>query len=194
MVKRSTWMLLGILALVTGAYLLLKYHPLNKTEPTPTVTPNEFLITSSEGVLQSLRIFDNNGHVMQIQRDLSKTWVVTIPNAETADQGLAGAAETQVGALRIITVLESPPDLGTIGLNSPAYTIELGFANGKNRKIEVGEMTPNGSGYYIRYDSEKIYVISPSGIDSIVKLLSAPPYPATETPSPTTESTSTPTL
>ena len=52
-------------------------------------------------------------------------------------------------------------------------------------------MTPTGSGYYVRYDDGKIYVISQSGIDAILKLLNAPPYPATETPNPTTESTST---
>jgi hypothetical protein len=108
-----------------------------------------------------------------------------------ADQALAGAAETQVGSLRIVALLDTPPEVNTVGLEIPAYTIELGFVSGTSHKIEVGNLTPTSSGYYVRYDNGKIYVISQSGIESLLNLLTAPPYPATETPSPTIEPTST---
>jgi hypothetical protein len=193
MVKRPTWILLAILVLVVGAYFLIKNHPFKKVEPTPTLSGNSFLVTQSDGVLQSLRIYDEKGHNFKMQRDLSKTWVITAPTSEVADQALAGAAETQVGALRIVTPLESPPELSVVGLDVPADTMELGFVSGLSHKLEVGNLTPTGSGYYVRFDDGKIYVISQSGIDALVKLLTAPPYPATETPLPTVESTSTPT-
>jgi hypothetical protein len=192
MVKRSTWILLVILALVFGAYFLIKSHPLESAQPTPTVTGSTFLVTQVDGVLQSLQIYNNKGNSFQMQRDLSKIWVITAPTSGTADQGLAGAAETQVGALRIVTVLETPPDLGAIGLAAPAYTMKFGFVSGTSHKIEVGNMTPTSSGYYTRYDGGKIYVISQSGIDALLKLLTAPPYPPTETPTPKSEITSTP--
>jgi hypothetical protein len=77
-----------------------------------------------------------------------------------------------------------------VGLEIPAYTLELGFISGKSHKIEIGNITPTNSGYYIRYDDGEIYVISQTGIDALVNLLIAPPYPATETPAPTLEITS----
>ncbi len=193
MVKRPTWILLVILALLIGVYFLIKNHSLKSAESTPTPSGNDFLVTQSDGVLQSLRISDQKGDNFQMQRDLSKTWVITAPTSSVADQGLAGAAETQVGALSIVTTLVAPPVLGDVGLGTPAYTIELGFVNGASHKIEVGNLTPTSSGYYVRYDGGEIYVISQSGIDPLLKMLIAPPYPATETPSATAESTNTPT-
>ena len=64
----------------------------------------------------------------------------------------------------------------------PADTMELGFVNGANHKIEVGNLTPTSSGYYVRFDGGKIYVIEKSGIDALLNLLTAPPFPATATP------------
>jgi hypothetical protein len=190
MVKRPTWILLTILILVVGIYFLIKTNPTKSIVPTPTASGNTFLITQADGTLQSLHIKDDNNHILQMQRDLSKTWVITAPKSAKADQALSGAAETQVGALRIVTVIETPPEASLLGLEIPAYTLELGFVSGISHKIEIGNMTPTNSGYYIRYDDGKIYVISQAGIDALVNLLTAPPYPATETPVPTSEITS----
>jgi len=193
MVKRSTWILLTVLALAVGAYFLIKNHPLKPTEPTPTATGNGFLLTQADGVLQSIHIYDQKGNNVQIQRDLGNIWVITAPTSGVADQALAGAAETQVGALRIVTMLETPPEANSVGLDVPADTLELGFVSGISHKLEVGNMTPTSSGYYVRYDGGNIYVISQSGIDALLNLLTAPPYSATETPSADAESTNTPT-
>jgi hypothetical protein len=193
MVKRPTWILLAVLALVVGVYFILQNHPLKKVEPTPTTTGDDLLISQADGVLQSLRISDKKGNNFQMQRDLSKSWVITAPQSGVADQGLAGAAETQVGALRIVTALETSPEPSVVGLDNPNSSLELRFTNGKSHKIEVGNVSPTGSGYYVRYDGGKVYVISQSGIDALLNLLTAPPYPATPTPSMTPESINTPT-
>ena len=193
MVKRSTWILLAVLVLVVGAYFIVKGNASKTSKLTPTPTQNSYLITQADGVLQSLHISDNKGGNFQMQRDLSKTWVITAPTSGTADQGLAGEAETQVGALRTVVTLETPPDLSSIGLASPANTLELKFVSGKSHKIEVGKMTPTSSGYYIRFDGGKVFVIEQSGIDALLNLLKAPPFPATATPVPAAESTNTPT-
>jgi hypothetical protein len=193
MIKRSTWILLVILALVVGAYFLIKNQPAKGKTLTPTATGSSFLITQAQGVLQSLSISDNKGNKFQMQRDLSKSWVITAPSSGVADQGLASSAETQVGALSILTQLQTPPDLSVVGLAGPAYTMQLGFVNGSSHKIDVGIISPTGSGYYVRFDGGKIYVIEKSGIDAILNLLTSPPFPATATPVPTPETTITPT-
>jgi hypothetical protein len=187
MIKRSTWVLLVILALAVGAYFLVNNQASKGKSLTPSATPGSFLITQAEGILQSLHIVDAKGNAFQMQRDLSKQWVITAPSSGAADQGLAGAAETQVGALSILTTLSPTSDLSTLGLSSPAYTIDLVFVNGTIHKIEVGNLTPTSSGYYVRFDGGKIYVVEKSGIDSLVNLLTSPPFPATATPVPALE-------
>lgn len=193
MIKRSTWIILIILALVVGGYFVVQKHPFTTNQASPTPTPTSYLITQADGVLQSLQITDASGNTVKIQQDLSKNWVVTAPTQAVADQGLAGAAETQVGALRVVAILDTPPAPNAIGLDTPAYTMNLEFSGGVSHKIEVGDLTPTSSGYYVRLDGAKVYVVSQSGIDALTKLVTAPPYPATPTPIPTPEITSTPT-
>ncbi len=182
MIRRSTWLVLLLLAVVVGAYYYLKGHPLKSSQPTPTAQGNTYLITPADGTLQSLEIADAEGNQVRMQRDLSKKWVVTAPKTAEADQGLAGAAETQVGALLIVATLDSAPDPSATGLATPADTIDLTFDTGKAHKLEVGGMAPTKSGYYVRFDSTKVYVISKDGIDSLLNLLKSPPFPPTPTP------------
>lgn len=195
MIKRPTWILLVILALVIVAYFVIKSRNLaTSTAPTPTAFGSNFLMTQADGTLQSLRIYDKQDHIVQMQRDTSGTWIVTLPTSGAADQSLAGAAETQVGALRIVTILDNQLNLGDAGLDLPAYTIELTFVSGLQHVIQVGTLTPTNSGYYVRYDSGNLYVVSQSGIDALVNLLNAPPFVSTETPVPLIKETTTPIL
>lgn len=190
MIKRPTWMMLAILAISIAAFILLKNHnPTSSLVTTPTALGNGFLVTPADGKLQILRLSDKNNHVFQMQRDTSGVWVVVLPTIGTADQGLAGAADTQVGALRIITALEDQLKLADAGLDSPAFTMELTFDNHTKHVLQVGNLTPTNSGYYVRWDASKLYVISQSGIDAILNLLVTPPFPSTITPLPTIEQT-----
>jgi hypothetical protein len=192
MIKRSTWILLALLVLAIGAYFLFKKFPSQSSQATPTAITDNFLITKTDGVLQSLQITNNQGQTFRMQRDPSKVWVITSPSTGVADQGPASAAETQVGALRIVSSLDIPTDLGSFQLAAPVNIIELTFDNGTQHKIEVGSLTPTTSGYYVRFDTQKIYVVSQDGIDSLLNLLKSPPFPPTATPVDTDTPTETP--
>jgi hypothetical protein len=195
MIKRPTWILLFILALVLVAYFVIKNHPsTTSTEPTPTTLGNSFLITQADGTLQRLHISDNQNHIFQMQRDTSGMWIVIFPTPGAADQSLAGAAETQLGALRIITILDNQLNLLDAGLEIPAYTIELTFVSGLKHVFQVGTLTPTKSGYYVRNDTGNLYVVSNSGIDALLNLLTTPPFASTETPVPIIDNTATPTV
>jgi hypothetical protein len=195
MIKRPTWILLVILALVIVAYFVVKSHPsATSTESTPTALGDSFLITQVDGTLQSLRIYDKQNNIVQIQRNTSGTWVLTLPKPGDADQSLAEAAATQVGALRIVTTLDNQLNLGDAGLDLPSDTIELTFGSGLTHVIQIGMLTPTNSGYYVRYDSGNLYVVSRSGIEALLNLLTAPPYASTKTPVTDNEETATPTF
>lgn len=182
MIRRSTWVLLGVLVLVVGAFFLVKKYPLKSGEPTPTATAVAYLITQAEGNLQSLQIVDAQGSKVRMQRDPSGKWILTAPRNGEADQSEAGAAQIQVGALRILAALETPPDPAATLLSKPSAVIDTTFDTGREHRIEVGGPSPTGNGYYVRLDGSKVYVVSQNGIDALMNLLKSPPYPATPTP------------
>jgi hypothetical protein len=186
MIKRSTWIYLAILVLAIGAYFIIKYLPPKTIQtPTPTPTVEAYIFTPADGILESLSITDNKGQNVRMQRDLSKVWVVTSPQNMIADQGLAGAAESQVGALKIVTSIQNVGDLNSYKLTVPTYSMDLTFSGGVEHKIEVGGTTPSLSGYYLLLDGNKLFVVSQDGIDSLAKLVTNPPYPPTPTPTET---------
>ena len=192
MIKRSTWIMLFVFVLFIAGYFIFRGRISTALAvPTPTAITSSYLITQSDGTLESLSINDKNNHTTMMQRNTSGTWIITQPTSGNADQSLAGAAETQVGALKILTTLEIQPSLKDIGLDFPAYTMKLTFSSGKQHLIDVGITSPTGSGYYVRMDGGSIYVISKDGIDALVNLITSPPFPATETPIPTLEATAT---
>jgi hypothetical protein len=191
MIRKPTWILLIILALVLTAFFLLKDQPASSTEPTPTAMGSNYLITQEDGALQSLRVSDDQGRVVQIQKDPAGVWIVTLPVQGPADQALASAAETQAGALLIVASLDTPPVLNTVGLIAPRATMDLTFAGNRKHRLEIGDPTSIGSGYYVRLDGDRVHVVSSSGIDALLRLLSAPPYVPTATPIPTVEPTGT---
>jgi len=195
MIKRSTWSMLVLFALVIAGFFFFRGRISTEfSVPTPTAISYSYLVTQADGTLVNLRIYDNYYHTTQMYRDSSGNWLISQPATVPADQGLAGAAEAQVGALKILTTLSSQPNLKDIGLDFPTYTLRLTYSNGNQHIIEVGTVTPTGSGYYVRFDGGGIYVISKDGIDALVNLVKSPPYAATETPVPSPESTTTYTL
>jgi len=184
MVKRSTWIVVALLAIAIGAYFLVKNRPAASTTPTPTPAGSSFLINLGTDKLESIRVADKAGNITQVQRDPSGVWEVILPSLETADQASAEAAETQVGAMTIVTTLSTAPSLSDIGLDQPAYTIDITLASGVKHTIEVGNSTPTASGYYVRFDQKTILVVSQSSLDPLTAMAKNPPYVPTATPLP----------
>ena len=187
MIKRPTWIVLILLVLALGGYFFLRSHPQKSGTPTPTAAGSTFLLPANGPKLRSIRINDQQNNVSLIERDSSGNWNVILPTRAPADQGAAEAAETQVGALSIVTKLATTPAQTAMGLDTPADVIKLVYQDGTQHTIEVGSKTPTGSGYYVRFDGKSLYVISMDGIDPLLQMLSSPPYVPTATPIPPTE-------
>ena len=190
MIRRSTVILLVILIALLGLTYYLKHRPAKPPEPTP-VAEGGPLFLEAEGQPTSIRIENATGKVVAVQKNSSGQWAITLPKPGETDQGMVEAAVTQISALRSITVLDQSPSSDAIGLKTPAYIISIQFAGGSSHKLEIGDLTPTGSGYYVRQE-KTIYVVSQSGIDALLNLLTQPPYAATITPT-TAPSTETPT-
>jgi hypothetical protein len=84
-------------------------------------------------------------------------------------------------AARIITEQATDQQLELYGLDNPNMQIDLTLVNGDIIRIEVGDITPNHQGYYIRrVDSKFVYTVDYSWYDVLKKLVMDPPYPMAE--------------
>jgi Domain of unknown function (DUF4340) len=179
MIRRSTWVVLVILlALVGFSFYLKDAKSRQAAAATPTPGPS-LLFSPSDGQPTDIRIEGGVGTAVEIARDQNGKWVLRAPAQVDADQAAAEAAATQVGALRVISDVQLGPDV--VGLDKPAYTITIGFGQGKTHNLLVGSVTPIQTGYYVQLDGGPNQIVDRPGIDSLLGMLTRPPYLATPT-------------
>jgi hypothetical protein len=184
---RSTVVYVVILVALLGFFAYLR----NREQPaeialTPEATMEEisYLFTAADGVPTSIRITAKSGEVVEVARDADNAWKVILPLESPAEQGSSEAAASQVTTMR---VLESIPtiDLDLVGLNDPDYTLDITFSSGQERTVKVGVVTPSESGYYVQDASGgNVLIVSRSSLDSLIGMLTNPPYLETPIPSP----------
>ncbi len=178
--KRSTWILLIIFVALAGLLFYLNRQDGAAQDDlelmTETSQPVEFLFTDESGVPLGIQISDTDGNFVEIVRNEEGTWMLKQPTETGANQGMAEGAASQVTALRILSTLDLAPEYA--GLVLPSYLLTVNFSSGETFTVEIGDQTTTESGYYARMAmSDKIHVISKPGVDSLLRLLSDPPFP-----------------
>jgi Domain of unknown function (DUF4340) len=184
--KRSTWFLLLLFLATVGVFIFLKYRPAQKVSPldvTPTTTTaNRKLFLDDSSAVTAIRIFDKQYHIVFFERPSGGLWTVKLPTEGPANQAQAEAAATQAAALEVLDTLNSSITAENVGLEFPMYTLKLTLQTTGQHQLDIGEKTPVGDGYYVRFDNGPIYIIGASGIDALLNLLISPPYLPTATP------------
>jgi hypothetical protein len=183
MIRRNTWILLVILVLLIGAAFYFnnqKKTSAGATTPTPT---NKFLFSSQDGHPTDIKIQDTTGLSVEIARNATGSWVLKAPTEDAANQDQAEAAATQLTSLNLLGNIQIGLDV--VGLDKPTYTMAITFDSGKIHKVFIGSVNPIQTGYYVQVDGGPIEVADKSGIDSLVGMLTAPPYLSTLTPTTT---------
>jgi hypothetical protein len=189
--RRSTVVYLLLLLVLAGVY----YYLNNREKPadiTVTLEPESqvsYLFTADDGLPTSILIEAKTGETVEVARGADEAWALILPVEAKADQAAAEAAASQVTTLRI---LDNIPDIDPeiVGLSVPEYTLIVHFTSGVERKAEIGVITPTESGYYVRNADGEIVIVSKSSLDSLLGLLTNPPY--LETPLPSTPEAGTP--
>jgi len=182
--RRSTVIYILLLLVMVGAYYYLSNRE-KSADIAVTVEPGSevsYLFKPEDGVPTSIRIESKTGEIVEVARNAENAWALILPEEASAEQGAAEAAASQVTTLR---VLDRLPDIdpGVVGLDAPDYKLLVKFTGGVERKVDIGVITPTESGYYVRADKE-IAIVSKSAVDSLLQLLTNPPYLETPTPSP----------
>jgi hypothetical protein len=180
MIRRNTLILLIILVFLIGLSVYLSNQKSKQTaQATPTAV-TAFLFTATDGVPNDIKISDSTGQSVEINRPTNGTWGFLSPTVTAADQGSVGAALSQINALRILNNVELGLDV--VGLDKPSYVINISYPDAKTHKLLVGSVTPIQNGYYVQLDGSQVQIVDKQGLDSILGLLTNPPYAATLTP------------
>jgi hypothetical protein len=198
MVKRSTWVMVVLLAILAGlAYYsqqpdnLIK-KTLESAGGTPTAEPLGLLLPPTAGPLKGVSIQDADGKSVALERK-NTGWTMRIGagSESPADQGAAEQAASQALGVRLVVKIESTSNLSAFGLDKPAYTCKLVLADGKPVTFKIGNATVTGDGYYLQKEDGSVFVVDKYGLDALLNLLVQPPYmftptpPVIETPTPT---------
>ncbi len=179
--RMGTWITVILLAALIGlAFYLNSKAKTQNAEATPSTTVS-YVFTSEDGLPSSIEVKPQEGEAVRLVRNAENAWALELPENVPADQGLAEAAATQVSTLRILRDIDAAPDI--LGLDKPTYVITIKFTGGSEHILEVGDKTPTNNGYYVRKDKEKMFIVDLSGLESLLNLVTSPPYLKTPTPS-----------
>ncbi len=176
MIKRTTWVFLGIFALLILALVYWQRSGQSEvSEPTPTAALP--LLSLDVNALREVRIENDAGSIWRYQRNEQGAWASLDPLAPV--EATVGITPTinALTELRVLnTLTEEPPD-EVMGLKQPAFTITLTTANGRQEVIQIGAVTPTGRGYYVRVNDSAVSVVSKYQVDDILTLAIATPTP-----------------
>ena len=180
MIRRNTWILLVVLVSLIGAAFYFNNQKKTSTGGTTPTPANTFLFPSQDGHPTDIKIEDTAGHSVEIARNSTGSWVLKAPTADAANQSQAESAATQLTSLNMLGNVQIGLDV--VGLTQPTYTMTVTFDSAKTHKVLIGSVNPIQTGYYVQVDGGPVEVADKSGIDSLVGMLTAPPYLATLTP------------
>jgi hypothetical protein len=199
MIKRSTVVMVILLAALAGlAYYLQQPNNAIKNSlasigTTPTTPPLGTLLPPNAGPLSQLRVQSADGQSATLINKAT-VWTLTIGAGQPgpAEQAVVQQALNQLLGLSVTNrVQPTGADLSPYGLDKPAYLVTCVISDGSSVILKIGKPTVTDSNYYIQREDGSIVTADKTGIDMVINLLRQPPYPATATSPPVTETETT---
>jgi hypothetical protein len=186
MVRRSTWIVLGIFVLLVGFAVVFQRYQTKQAENAATATPTVppvYLLHLGDAQINDIKIADNTGSYINLYLDqASSQWAIEGVPTDQADSSKIETLSTQLLSLQVQEVLTETISLASIGLDTPSYTITLTTASNSQSVTYIGMQTAIGSGYYVRENDGPVMIVSKSAIDQFINVLQEPPLLPTATP------------
>jgi hypothetical protein len=175
MIRRETWIALMILAGLAGAvWYLNRPQTVQPDEITPA-PPTQFLFDVLGGEYTRVELTSSEGTAVILEAGEGGAWFVVEESPRLADIYYVQTALIQLNSIRILSTLNPAPEADVLGLEPPRYTLTLD-APAEQRRVEIGNRTATGSGYYVRTASGAIHIAASYPLDDILRLLAFPPY------------------
>ena len=193
MVRRSTWIILGVFFVILAAYLVYRQASQNQPEESTAVAVDEFLEQEPtqklfgmppDDYVLGLRVEDTNEGVLEISRaSEEENWVFSEIN-DDADQDTIDRVMNQIISLEVDETLDGNIDLSLVGLEEPSHTLQLFISNGGIFTLYVGNVTITDTSYYVRLPGDPPVVVNKFPLDTVISWLSNPPIQETPTSTP----------
>jgi hypothetical protein len=181
MVRRSTWMVVIVFALLlAGAFWQRQRLANAPAAATPTGSAPDVILFPDYASITALRVDHTGGQTIAATRDAQGQWQLQQPPAPT-DSAALEAAVNQLGQLTPQSSLLNPPTLQAMGLDAPAYRLQADYSDGRQILLSVGKKSPVGGAYYVLLNGKDIYVVSSYGLEMVLNLAENPPVVATPT-------------
>lgn len=181
MLRKNTLILLAVFAVLLSAlYLLQRNKAQNPTVPesdTPTQPPPVYLFDFTSDMLVGVLVEGLDGQAVELQKDADGTWLLLQPPTlpDGTDQTPITSALYQIGTVRVLNDLLTPPSLDVIGLDAPGTIITLTLDSGETYEIQVGTVAPTGNGYYVRVNGASPKLVDKFFFDQLIGFLTTPP-------------------
>ncbi|QRN83726.1 DUF4340 domain-containing protein [Chloroflexota bacterium] len=190
--KKSTWLALGVFALVLIAFFAVQNIESAPVEPTvPTDTPALQVLDDQD--ITEIDYEDMQDVTIVFKQVEPLTWTSpTDPEAQIT-AGYIEQLLSYFSGLNIISTLPADTPLEDVGLDAPLYTITFVMEDGSTYKLDVGGPTPMRDGYYTWIDESEIVVLPVSNIEYIPTIMYIIMTPPKATPDPDASTTVTPT-
>lgn len=166
--QRAAWLLAGSLLLV-GAHVYLAF----RGEGAQLIA-RETLVAAEGAEIAGVRIRRPGRRALELVRSRSGVWRIAAPYAALADKA---AVERLCDALTIEPVLRTYGDgeLARFGRNREDYglgegavAVEVQFAGGSPRTIQLGNPTPDGHGVFAGIGGEPLLYVVPAAVRAAV--------------------------
>jgi hypothetical protein len=188
MIRKTTWVVLMIFAVLLAAVLLWQRLQDEKAgEATPDASEaaaEDQYLFEFEGEVAALRIEHVGDKTIELVRDETGQWTLTGAPGMKLDSAAMDTAVSSLATLPLVDTLKSPPELDALGLNPPSYRILVTLKDGEQLVASVGKVTPTGSGYYVLSSDRRVYIANEFSLQSVLDLVENPPYQPTPNPLP----------
>jgi len=175
MIRRSTWIILGVfLILVVAVLIWQRVQENQQAQITPTAAVSYFFDLGGKTII-GISITGPASQSVSATKNADGSWTLTDPSGQPADSGRIDAAVGSASGLVVISTLNQVEDLETLGLNPASYHIELTLDDGSRLIASVGGLTPTQSGYNAFIEGQPLKIVERYALEDILTLLSNPP-------------------
>lgn len=181
MIRRSTWVVLGLFVMALAVLWYFQYQEEQaELKATPTPAPVKIFTASSAAPVR-IRLNSSDGKSLDLVDRGIEGWQIVDPQLGKADSSIVTDLINSLLALEVVSELDPSPSDEEMGLAVPTYTIQLSWEDGRVQILTIGSQTPTSSRYYAKVDGGVAVLMSIYGLTDVKTMLDTPPVAATAT-------------
>lgn len=185
MIKRTTWIILGIFVILLLAFLIWQNFDREKAaSATPTPKAGvENALDLAGSTISGFQLEKTGGRVVKVAQGEDGAWTLSPLQYQPLDVERIQSIIDDLTSLRMVSKLANPPAKEVVGLDPAEYRLVIQLKDGNEQVVLIGTKTPIDDGYYAELEDGTLVVLDTYSLDPVLELLSSPPILPTPTAS-----------